>query len=102
MASRLELHTLLGEILGDPKRVYFQPPASKMMVYPAIVYERDNMNSTFADNKPYRHVKRYQVTVIDRDPDSEIPDKIAALPLSGFLRHFASDSLNHDIFSLYF
>lgn len=102
MASRLELHTLLGELLGKPSQVYFQPPASKVMVYPAIVYERDNIESTFADNKPYRHVKRYQITVIDRDPDSVIPDKISQLPLSRFVRHFASDSLNHDIFNLYF
>jgi hypothetical protein len=72
------------------------------MKYPAIVYERDNAHTDFAGNLPYRHVKRYQVTVIDQDPDSEIPDKVAAMPMSSFSRHFAAAQLNHDVYSLYF
>jgi hypothetical protein len=82
--------------------VYFQPPTSLQMKYPAIVYERDNVLTDFADNLPYRHVKRYQVTVIDQDPESVISDKVADMPMSSFSRHFAAEQLNHDVYSLYF
>jgi len=72
------------------------------MNYPAIVYQRDDVDTVFAGNLPYRHTKRYEVTVIDRDPDSPIPDRIAALPLSSFNRHFVTENLNHDVYTLYF
>lgn len=101
MAPRLELQALLEFLLGS-ESVYFQPPPSLMMQYPCIVYQRDNAISEFADNSPYRYTQRYQVTVIDRDPDSLIPKKIAALPLCLFNRYFAADNLNHDVYILYF
>lgn len=101
MAPRLELQTLLENILGS-RNVYFQPPASIRMNYPAIVYARDYSAVTHADNQPYNVVLRYQVTVIDRNPDSEIPGKIRQLPLCQFTRFFTSEDLNHDIFDLYF
>lgn len=72
------------------------------MRYPAIVYERDAIDTDFAGNKPYMSTKRYQVTVIDRNPDSDVIDKIAALPLCTFDRHFVVDGLHHDVFTLYF
>lgn len=72
------------------------------MRYPAIVYQRDDADTNFAGNKPYLNVKRYQVTVMDRNPDSLIPDKIAGLPLCSFNRFFVADGLNHDVFTLYF
>ena len=39
MKTRYELHEFLCEILGS-RNVYFQPPESVKMKYPAIVYER--------------------------------------------------------------
>jgi hypothetical protein len=47
-------------------------------------------------------MKRYQVTIIDRDPDSGIPEVVAGLPTSTFSRHFTVDNLNHDVYTLYF
>lgn len=101
MGQRLQLQSLLETLLGSGN-VYFQPPNSVEMAYPAIVYNRDYGVSQFADNKPYRSTKRYQVTIIDEDPDSLIPDKVEALPLSRFSRRFAAESLNHTVFDLYF
>lgn len=101
MAPRLSLQALLTALLGS-SNVYFQPPPSLAMNYPCIVYKRDDVNTEFADNKPYKHKKRYQVTVIDRDPDSVIPDKVAALPMCVFDRFFTADNLNHDVYNLYF
>jgi len=72
------------------------------MVYPAIVYERDEEDVKRANNGVYSRTKRYKVTVIDRNPDSDIPDKVSDLPLSSFSSHFVAENLNHDVFSVYF
>jgi len=101
MGQRLELQTLL-EALLESEFVYFQPPASVQMSYPCIVYKRDDMDTKFADNRPYSLTTRYSVTVIDRDPDSVIPKKVASLPQCIFNRSFVAENLNHDVFVLYF
>jgi len=103
MGTRLELHTILLSLMPENhKNVYFQPPPDLQMSYPAIVYKRDFANTIFASNIPYRSEKRYMATIIDKDPDSEIPDKVAKLPKCLFVRHFTADKLNHDIYNLYF
>ena len=99
MGQRLQLHQKLLDITPN---VYFQPPEDLTMSYPCIAYQRDYADTKFADNEVYSHIKRYQVTVIDRDPDSLIPDKVAKLPRCLFSRFFAAKQLNHDIFTIYF
>jgi hypothetical protein len=101
MGSRLDLHTLFESILGSTN-VYFQPPESISLNYPCIIYNRDYIKTEYANNSPYTLGKRYLVTIIDKNPDSVIPDKIAAMPKCSFERHFTADNLNHDIFNLYF
>lgn len=101
MAPRLLLQTLLEGLL-ESGNVYFQPPNNLQMQYPCIIYARDQATTTFADNDPYSYSKRYQVTVIDRDPDSAIPDRIASLPMCTHQRSFPADNLNHDVFNLFF
>lgn len=96
---RVDLQALLQTITDH---VYFQPPENIKMEYPCIVYQRDTARSAFADNNLYRYTKKYTVTVIDRNPDSEIPDQIVRLPMCTHERWFAADDLNHDVFSLYF
>lgn len=100
-ANRLELQTFLEALLGS-RNVYFQPPNGTEMNYPAIVYERKDIRNMFADNKVYGQLLAYQVTVIDEDPDSVIVEKISQLPTARFDRPFASDNLNHSIFTLFF
>lgn len=99
--QRLKLHELLKEIAGT-ENVYFQPPSGHLMNYPAVRYNIDSSATTFADNNPYRDTLRYQVIVIDEDPDSEIPGKIKKLPLCRFSRFYAAEGLNHFVFNLYF
>jgi len=101
MGPRLQLQTLLEELLGS-SHVYFQAPSNILIRYPCIVYARDRMINHYADNTPYVHTKRYQVTVIDQNPDSAIPDRIGQLPLCTFLRHFVTEGLHHDVYTLYF
>ena len=101
MSSRLKLSEQLRSILGS-SNVYFQPPETIKINYPAIIYSRDKMRTIYADNNPYRIKKAYTLTVIDKDPDSEIPDKIAQLPMCYFNKHFTANNLNHDVFTIYF
>jgi len=100
MKSRLDLHKKLCELLGS-KNVYFQPPESVKMSYPAIVYKRSDIQNIHADNNPYLQFHGYEITVIDKNPDSDIPKAISQLPLCRFNRHFNADNLNHDVFVLY-
>lgn len=101
MASRLNLQTVLEELLGS-RNVYYQPPASVIMKYPAIVYSRKGIVNTHADDEVYKRDNAYEITVIDEDPDSEIAIKVSRLQYCRFDRHFTSDNLNHDVFTLYF
>ena len=99
MAPRLELQALFESLTEN---VYFQPPANTQMHYPCIVYALDGARLERAGNKLYLHTKRYQVTVIDRDPDSELPDKVIELPRCAFDRSFQADDLNHYVYTLFF
>lgn len=101
MGRRLQLHSQFVDILGS-SNVYFQPPSTVVMQYPAIVYHRYNTRTKYADNSPYSRTKCYLVTVIDRDPDSQIPEKIAELPMCTHNRFFVADNLNHDVYYLYY
>lgn len=106
MDRRLLLQSTLEQLRSpepeDKVQTYFQPPASVVMVYPAIRYFQDDEDVLFADDSPYRRKKRYQVTVIAREPDSDIPDMVAELPLCKFNRAYVADNLNHTVYTLYF
>lgn len=102
MGQRLQLQTLLEEILGSDA-VYFQPPESFRMKYPCIVYNRDTGDTQFADNKPYIFEIRYQVSLISRDPDmDDILKKLASLEKCTYDRHYTVNGLNHDVFNLFY
>lgn len=101
MSNRLKLHELLCEVLGS-RQVYFQPPESVKMKYPAIVYSRNSIGNEHANDGVYIQSPSYAVTVIDKNPDSEIVEKISRLPMCRFDRHFTADNLNHDTFTIYY
>lgn len=101
MASRLELQTQLETILGT-RNVYFQPPESIKMQYPAIVYSLDSIDEDYADNIGYFKNRSYQITLIDRNPESELVEKILHMPMCKFNRSYPSDGLNHFVFRLYY
>jgi len=99
MAPRLQLHDILKSFTDN---VYFQPPENITLEYPCIIYQRDYAETKFADDIPYNHCLRYVVTVIDRDPDSDIPGKVASMPMCLYNRFFTADNLNHDVYRLFF
>lgn len=81
--------------------VYFQPPDNTAINNPCIIYKISDGDTRFADNLPYVHKVRYQITVVDDDPDSTIPDRIAKLQMCIRGNRFISDGLYHDIFYKY-
>lgn len=100
-STRLELQSELESVDGV-SAVYFQPPESVKMEYPCIVYSVRSGDSIYADDGTYRYDKGYDVTVIDRDPDSRIPDLIATtFPYCRYDRHYVSDNLHHDVFVIF-
>ena len=101
MPNRLDLHEFLCEILGS-RNVYYSPPASVKMKYPAIVYERSKINNNFADDSVYKQSHSYSVTIIDGNPDSEIVERLSIVPRCSHNQHFVSDNLNHDTFTIYY
>lgn len=101
MANRLYLQSLLEDLLGS-RNVYFQPPESVKINYPAIVYGLDDIKNIHADDGVYLSQKRYWVMLIDKNPDSEFIDKVAQLPTCRFDRNYTSENLNNWRFSLYF
>lgn len=98
---RLQLDAILRVALGS-SNVYFQPPTSVKMSYPAIVYSLANINNDFANDGVYLSLTRYSVTLIVKDPDSELIGTIAALPNCQFDRCYTSDNLNHYVFTIYY
>lgn len=101
MATRLELQSKLEELLGS-RNVYYQPPASVQMQYPAIRYSKSKIDSTNANNKKYINRTLYDVIVIDRVPDNPVIEKLLELPCSVHDRRYAADNLNHDVIKLYY
>lgn len=101
MANRPDLQTLLESILGS-RNVYYDPPESVKMQYDAIRYSRKKIDNRFANNNVYKQDNAYEVIVIYRDPDSNIPIKISKLPMCSHDRHYVADNLHHDVFTLYY
>lgn len=99
MAPRSDLHDLLKTFTSH---VYFQPPTNVRLEYPCIIYKRDFADTKFADGKLYNNTIRYMVTVIDLNPDSDIPFKVASMPMSLFNRFYTADNLNHDVYNVFF
>ena len=101
MASRLDLHEILCGVLNS-RSCYFQPPSSVRMQYPAIRYSIKDVEKRSADDIAYRKLPCYELILIDKNPDSEFIKKLLDLPYCSYDRHYESDNLNHDVFTLYF
>lgn len=101
MASRLELQKLLEDLLSTAN-VYYQPPESLKLNYPAIVYSKSRISPVNANDSTYLKNVKYDVTVIDRLPDNPVINKIMDLPYSSYDRFYKTDNLNHDVLTLYY
>lgn len=103
-ANRREaLHEILCTLLGS-RYVYFQAPETVKMNYPAIRYERSDIDEVSADNTKYLLTRQYRLTYISLDPDSDVMiDKIlTSFPMSTYVGHAVVDNINHDTFEIYY
>ena len=101
MADRLELHSLLQELLGS-SNVYYQPPESIKMEYDAIRYSKKDIMSIHADDNKYVMRDCYELIVIDRLHDHPVIKRLLALPYCSYDRHYVADNLNHDVLTIYY
>lgn len=101
MGSRLDLQAKLEELLGV-KHVYYQPPETLKIEYPAIVYSKNKIEFRKADDTKYSKNIRYDITVIDKRPDNPVIDKLLNLPYCSYDRSYKADNLNHDTLTLYY
>jgi hypothetical protein len=104
--SQPKFHKVLCNILscpisGSDCRAYFQAPTSGMK-YPAILYELDDIDTRHANNRKYISTRRYNVTLIDKDPDSPYVERLLSLITSQFDRHYIKDNLHHFVFTIYY
>lgn len=97
---RIKVSQMLHNVLGS-NNVYFDPPESVKMKYPAIVYRRAKIDTVNADNRKYLGYDRYEVTFIRKDADNEIIDAILELPYCEHNRVYKASDLHHDVFTLY-
>lgn len=101
MGDRLELHTKLVELNGN-NNVYYDPPESVKMSYPAVRYSRDSYDIKRADNTTYLSTKKYNVITISRDQDNPVVDALLTWPMCRHNTHYVKDNLHHDAFTLYY
>lgn len=101
MPNRLDLHELLCSVLGS-RNVYFQPPETVKLVYPAIVYEHSKINNRYANDSVYLQADSYTITFISKDPDSAITRALSTLPMCKFDRGFVANNLYHKVFTIYY
>ena len=101
MSNRLELQEKLEELLGS-KNVYYQPPESVVMNYPAICYSKMKPDVKHADNGISLNTNCYEIIVISKRPDEPVIDEIEKLQNCQWDRHYKADNLNHDVLTLYY
>lgn len=86
----------------DGGKVYFQPPESIKLTYPCIIYKFMGVSTLHADNIKYKNAKRYEVTLIDKNPDSAFYEALLELAYCSFDRTFVNDNLHHYVYTIYY
>lgn len=99
--SRLQLHDELTAIEGVVK-AYYQPDETVNLLYPCVIYKKTGRSAQFANNSVYKKLYEYKITVVDRDPDSLIPERIEDFQFCTVDRPFTSNNLYHNNFTLYY
>ena len=97
---RLKLHERFCSILGS-RCVYYDPPETITMKYPAIVYNKARINTRHADNIKYLGRVAYTATLIRKDDDDDILDRLLLMPYTSYDRPMTANNLRHDTFTVY-
>lgn len=102
MDNRLKLHAKLESLIGN-SNVYFQPPASKELAYPCVIYSIGNGDVKYANDGVYCFTNRYTVSFIYKRPMPGLIETIVReLPKCREDRVYVVDNLNHYVFNVYY
>lgn len=100
MGSRLDLHT---ELLKFCPNAYFQPPTNIQMSYPCIVYNKTGKVRQAANNGIYQSNQEYNITLIERNPDSDVADQMEKhFQHCVITQYYTAENLNHTNLQLYY
>lgn len=104
MVKRMDLRLALqSELERFSNNVYFQPPSNIQLKYPCIVYNKTDATREFGNNRIYYRKQGYQITVIDKNPDSVIPDNLEShFEYCVITDDFVTNNLNHTILNLHY
>lgn len=98
---RVEVQRKLESITPN---VYFQLPANVSINYPCIVYHKAPPKDIYANDQRYGSRQKYTITVMDRNPDTQIAEEIIKI----FKKHVSIvnygtvSGLNHIYLELYY
>lgn len=99
-ARELELHDIL---LQNCPNVYLQVPSNMQMKYPCIKYSKGVGAKQFGNDRVYLDIQAWDITVIDRNPDSTIATKLESdLQYCTIQQRYVVDGLNHTTLKLYY
>lgn len=91
------------ELLNICEHVYFQPPSNIKLEYPCIIYNYARGKDYWANNAIYEPIDCYDITIIDKNPNSELIDLVRNnFSYCSFDRSFRHDNLNHFTFTIYY
>lgn len=100
--SLIELQAEYAALEGV-KNAYYQDPGDSSMHPPYVMIDESAPNDVkHADNVIFSKMKGYQITLVLRDPVSEIPDLVEALPYTRFDRKFRTNGLHHYTYIRFF
>lgn len=101
MDRRIQLNELLHEFVDN---VYYrQPPPNVAMRYPCIIYDKLPDYEERADNGIYISEKQYTLTLIERNPVSEVAELIrSSFMKCAITQYYIVDGLYHTKLDLYF
>lgn len=101
MQDRLALSAILRTLL-DSNNVYYQPPESLKMEYPAIRYSKSSYDTRYANDGKYFKKPRWELIVISKTPDHPVIDKLLELQYCSYDRHYVMENLHHDVLTLFY
>lgn len=100
--NRLALHQILCDVLGS-RNVYFQPPEDVKIVFPAIIYELEGIDTKYADDThKYKRNLRYKITLASSNPEHDIVDRLLDLRYSRLESISHYDNLHNYYINIYF
>ena len=99
MTNRDTLQLKLESILGSTN-VYYNPPESLKMSFPAIVYNLSDIRQVHADNRKYVDFTTYKITVISKQVDNPAIRGVLDLPMTKFSTNYTKNGFYHTVIFL--